>query len=629
MLFRLVLLISVAHAKETGNDFRAWRNEACRELRYALNISGEGNVVAGISDSSSQCTSLEVPHSNSVSGGYCLASLTGAGWYRATAFNPLVELVVGVSGEYGSPPILSASNSGGSMFITRYFALRDATAEAVGYGKWTYPCTLLQEPFKTVCFFHGNYGAISSECDSDTLNLIYTATLTVYGPLIMAYGGPFGVLAAYLTVYFPFLHDLPIPSSDAGFWVFWQKRAHWNAFHDVSSDWVVAHTEDNPNEAEDGIGGQYNYGFDSYYSRGFRAKTGTGWYSNMTVYQVCSISANTPSGMVIFPFSFAGKQWELPEAQTAAGFQAVGKLAGMLISLTMVKSTMVRKQLTVTTKAPQCEEGCPLMDGGFTDNAPLTPILAAASDLPLSIHPRQVALLGPANNMANILYLMGQGPLDIWTFAGLNMCPFTQTSICRMITQTRKLLLTVVDTDTQLQYRTLAGVYSVWRPSQQVITPFCADPLVFDHFNGECYSDSYCHMWTITIPAMSTRIKFTVDVHLFALTMLWLAPSPIAARFVEEFIPSAMLKIDYYSNLKDWFPDFVAVAPQKGGLGFTKPAGHSLLDFMTYLSIRLIFQSVRNREVAHQMYLGQHPHCGWEVYLAVAGYNDNQKYQTR
>merc|ERR1719272_663661 len=114
-------------------------------------------------------------------------------------------------------------------------------------------------------------------------------------------------------------------------------------------------------------------------------------------------------------------------------------------------------------------------------------------------------------------------------------------------------------------------------------------------------------MWAACVPGLSTGLKLTIDRHVFVISMVWLAPTAIAARFVDHYIPNDMLRMKYYENMDGWFPDFVATAPQKGGVGFTKVAGHSLLDYLTYTVQRLTHTLIMNQYRADELDHGGNP----------------------
>jgi len=557
-----------------------------------------------------ECNNLVVPHSNSISGGYCLASLVAAGYYRASVIHEVFDMVTGLTGELGLTPAVSGSNSGGTMFLVRYFALRDSAAESL----WTFPCYLLKTGYRTVCFLHGNFGAISEECYAEHQNLVSVATAVIYGGLIRSNGGPLGVVSSYASVFFSFLNNLPI--AEDNFLLFWGDHAHWNLHLDINSAWSVAYTVISPREAQ---GNTYNFGFDCYLSRGFRTNylgPADKWYLNMTVYTLASISANTLTGISILPFSWAGKQWDNSADQS--GMSSALKIVDLVISFAMVRKLAAQHTLLMTTSRPLCESGCVLLDGGFTDNGPVTPVLAHGSRADSNMRPVHISLLGPSNTMESIKYLMGQGPLAVWTGSGLNLCPFTQVTICTMITEARTLLVPMMEHEASNDYKSISHHYQVYRPDQQVMSSFCHDPLSFDHFLSMCTGDSFCHCAAKAVPGTMTDVQFHVDHYVFILSMVWLKPTQLASRFVEKYVPNAVLQMKYYVHMASWFPDFVAVAPQKGGIGFTKIAGHCLLDYLTYLVERLLKSQTFVRTQAHATWVGSSfPPCGYQIFRKV------------
>jgi len=559
------------------------------------------------------CDDLHVTHSESVSGGYCLASMTAAGYYRAGSVNPIVELISELSGKHGNSPSVTGSNSGGTMFIIRYFAYRDIPV----MNKWTYPCYLLNSVYKSICFFHGNFGVISEECYSETQNLVSVAIATIYGVLQQHNGGPLGVVASYCSVYFIFLANLPISADQNGFISFWTTRAHWNSQKGFMSNWVAAFSLVHPLEASNGVQ-SYDYGWNSYLSRGMSASSLNDWYSNVSVYTAASISANTLSGINMIPFSFAGKAWDT--STDASGASSILKMLGLITSFVMMKKMISQHTVLITRQIQKCEGGCPILDGGFTDNGPITPVLAIASQTIENLLPRQLSLLGPSSTMGSIEYILGRGAMTI-SNAGINLCPFTQIGLCNMMTTMRKLVVPLLPMEVGESYRDIAARYSIFRPDQQSMKPSCSDPLIFDHFQSMCEGDGICHMYASSVPGILTAIRFSVAVHNFVLSMLWLAPTHIASRFVFQYIPQAMLNIKYYSNMDTWFPDFVATAPQKGGVGFTKVAGHSLLDFLTYLVQRMMASEISIRVMAFKISAGFLPSCGYHIFAASQKFN--------
>lgn len=151
-----------------------------------------------------------------------------------TIYNPNGGLV-----KAGLLPIVTGSNSGGSMFATRYFALRTTPSAT----KWSYPCYLLAEPYRTVCYYHAGFGDISQECESETMNVLNLATATVYGGIMTAYGGPLGTASVFLYVYFPFLSGLPVRSKNLQWSEFVKKNVMFSTSFGLPSNWVAARSD--------------------------------------------------------------------------------------------------------------------------------------------------------------------------------------------------------------------------------------------------------------------------------------------------------------------------------------------------------------------------------------------------
>jgi len=610
-----------------GVSGRLSRDAACTAFRGILDDNQTGTFFVS-TNLGPQCANMEAPHAQSVAGGYCLASMTGAGWYRSSAVNPLAELALGISGDMGGKSTVSGTNSGGTMFQVRYLVFNDSPEE----WKWTYPCYLLAEPFKTVCFFHGKFGAISEECDSERMNIFMTATQSCFAAMLPFYGGPLGALASFVTVYYPFLVDVPMGEERRALGTFWEAHSTYNTFLQTSSSWVQAVSLVSPLESSSGLfqaskSQGLNYGFDSYLSRGMTGDKKTHWYANMSVYYCASLSANTPSGFVILPFAFSGKSWDATEEFTILSNRKTSlKILGMGLAFIMVKKTMLMNQVVSSRRIPHCERsGCPVMDGGFTDNGPVIPVLSRAAEMPEQHRPRQVSQLGPANTMDTIKYLLGQGPLNIWTLSGLNLCPFTQSNLCRIMTTIRQLTVPVLPSLIEQSYVAISSNYGIWRPYVQAMYPYCGDPLLFDQFEGSCKTDSVCDMWLTVVASNINSIAFLLANHLFVLTMLWLAPTALATRFVLGLVPQKVINMPYYNNMDSWFPDYVAIAPQKGGLGFTKVAGHSLLDYLTLLTVRLLYKLVSMRTTAGMMFLGINPRCEFKVFQMASAYTTMQQ----
>lgn len=382
------------------------------------------------------------------------------------------------------------------------------------------------------------------------------------------------------------------------------------------SNWLVAVTIDSPAAASH----PYNYGWQSFTPRGLGAFTTDGlpatsaYYSNMSVFAVTSISANTPSGFNLLPFAYGSQ--ELPSSLTFTPMIMGLHLLALVVSFVMVKKLMYTHSV-VSLHPPDCKEGCPAMDGGFSDNGPISPALAYASALPPTDQPRSFTISGASQQFITLKYLMGRGPLGMTSMMSVNVCPFTQTSICTMLGNIRELILSVTPVDTANQYYEIAQVFSVYKPEAQVLATFCGDPLLLDNFMGECTAKGVCSMYLVAVPSNYANIAFSVSSYVFVLTQVFLAATPVAARFVNHFIPEKMRMLNYYRNMDDWFPDFSATALQKGGVGFTKPAGHSLMDFLTYLVQRLALRLLMSKTASGGLVKGMMPTCGYTVYKQI------------
>lgn len=211
--------------------------------------------------------------------------------------------------------------------------------------------------------------------------------------------------------------------------------------------------------------------------------------------------------------------------------------------------------------------------------------------------------------MITIKYLLGTGPLGIWSLNGINICPFTVGGICTILTKTRDMVVGSMADAARQDYFDIGNEYQVFRPSQKMITPYCGDPLTYDLFAGKCLSESACDMWASILPSAVLKIPFTADVYSITFVMVYLQPTKVSARFVYAYMPQDMWLLSYYSNMDSWFPDFDAVSPDKGGLGFTRLAGNSLLDFMTYLTMRLVAFLENCKANANKLSSGVSPPC--------------------
>jgi hypothetical protein len=438
------------------------------------------------------------------------------------------------------------------------------------------------------------------------MNMVGGAVGVVYAGVITAYGGPLGEATTYLSVSIPFLGDLPQSETSAQLTEFWKKKAPWSSRFDMPTEWIIAHTRIAPKE----LGTPFDYSWDSEIPAAYTGFGSVGkYYENLTVTKAASISANTLSVFNLLPFQFAGKSWG---ANGLGSPVTLGlKWYGMALSFILIE------KLKYTKSVVTGDDGAILIDGGMTDNMPLTQNLAKSSRMPASTRPAEFLVSGPSNTMRNAQFLAGTMPMGLWTFGGLNMCPFVQVSICTMIGTVRSLLLGIVSSEVYKEYKSIGSAFEVWRPNMQVYTPFCGDPLNFDHFSGQCYTDGMCHMFITILPNRMADILPTVETWVTALSQVFLSATPVSKRFVLSYIPPEMTRLSYYENMQDWFPDFAAVAKDNGGVGFNNPAGHSLQDYLTYLIQRLTKILVYSKISATAVSYGLIPSCGYEVYTAI------------
>merc|ERR1719263_2434258 len=125
-------------------------------------------------------------------------------------------------------------------------------------------------------------------------------------------------------------------------------------------------------------------------------------------------------------------------------------------------------------------------------------------------------------------------------------------------------------------------------------------------------------MWSTILPSSLNMVAFTPAVHVTLIVMLYLAQTPVSRRWVNDNIPQKMLRMNYWHNMADWFPNIQAAAPDKGGVGFTNNAGNAILDYMTYLALRLSWQLFRNKIDAYLVWMGGRPPCSYVTYSRLS-----------
>jgi len=589
------------HESMSFDGMAARHSSACNALRLVVEQNATRRGVLG-----EDCILITTPHATAVSGGWCLASLTGAGWFRSVAMNILVELTLAITPELGDAPLIMSSNSGGSMFSVRFFSFHDSSSSS----QWTYPCFLLATSFYEACFFHQEFGSVSGECDVSQFNTMFTILTLIYQPVTNKYGGPNGVLYSYLAVYYPFCSDVPIAGS-TNFIKYWHRYGFWSASFQKHVNWGMA-------VSQVGIDKSLVVSLKAYMPRGLYAITSNEWFSNDTIYKVASFSANTMTIFNMLPFAF--------EALAENPIYTIVHLVHATLAFLQVRRLMASYQIVYTNKAPHCGNGCPTMDGAATDNGPMTQGISVTSKEPEHLRVHQLSLVGPISTLISIKYLLGQGPMGLASIGGLNVCPSTEPGVCKVISHIRVLLLSILPSDDRGSYNRLASQYETWRPTHQVFSSYCGDPIMFDIFAGMCSVESLCHLWADIIPGVATGIRFMVSTLVLVMSMVWLSPNPLSSRYVQEFIPAKMIQIPYFSNMMSWFPEYSGVAEQKGGIAFTKPAGHSLLDLLTWLSTRLLNNMIIVFQYSRMVYNGVKLRCGRQIYRDASMFNaDNLK----
>eukprot|EP00746_Dinoflagellata_sp_MGD_P158475 gnl/MRDRNA2_/MRDRNA2_86481_c0_seq1.p1 gnl/MRDRNA2_/MRDRNA2_86481_c0~~gnl/MRDRNA2_/MRDRNA2_86481_c0_seq1.p1 ORF type:complete len:637 (-),score=33.97 gnl/MRDRNA2_/MRDRNA2_86481_c0_seq1:77-1987(-) len=569
-------------------------------------------------DIGDSCDGLHSPLANAISGGWCQASIAAAGWFRAGTLNPILGAILHTDYTPGSQALVTSSNSGGSMFAVRFFALLKLPAKR----KWTFPCYLLGSGLNEVCFFHGDFGKVSQDCEVMNFDITMAASYMVSTPLIMLYGGPFGAFSSAVSVYGPFLSDLPLKNS-MDFGTFWNDCKIYIPKYDSPSFWLVAFTLDSPGEAGQP---EYSWGWDSFTSRGFEALNPSGTVNkiaaNLSIVTVVSISANTLTGINMLPVALTNQGWDMVVTPGVV----VLKMFSIALTYVMLKKFVLTHAIVTVMGgvigSKYCVDGCPAMDGCFSDNGPVTPTLSIGSRIKPIARQTELMVSGPTSTFVMMKYLLGQGPLGIYTMEGINICPFAQPSICTMMGQIRELLVGIMATGPQNSYYAIGSVYQVWNPEAQVLSPFCGNPLVVDEMAGLCKAEGFCSMVATAIPSLRNNIYMTPDPFHIVIAAAFLSASPLAARFVEIFVPSKITSLDYYNNMNQWFPDFSAIAPKTGGVAFTKVAGHLLMDYMTFLAERMILNELEVNTIATKLVAGILPPCGMLAYYDVSDAND-------
>jgi len=350
------------------------------------------------------------------------------------------------------------------------------------------------------------------------------------------------------------------------------------------------------------------------------------YYSNMSLGKAIAESANMQGQFVLLPFAIASKNWD--GISSSAAYSSGLKLLGMTISLIMVKRLGRDHSLWTEYSPPGCASvGCPVIDGSSSDDVPLTPLMSEFSEAHDVNKPVFFMMSGASMTMVTFKFLLGTGPLGIWTFGALNVCPFSEPSKCTAIGKIKDAMVDNFDKQTSLEYWNLVQSFSVYKPEFKLLEPYCGDPLTYDEFEAECSADGVCINYFTVIPSKANKVVFSMDVWITTLAMLFVGATPVSARFVNDFIPERMLNMEYYHNMAKWFPSFSLIAPQKGGVAFTNPAGNALMDFMTFLNMRLTHRLLLAKMDAFNVWKSWTPKCGYSLYnIMTRGTYDNTKY---
>jgi len=259
-----------------------------------------------------------------------------------------------------------------------------------------------------------------------------------------------------------------------------------------------------------------------------------------------------------------------------------------------------------------------MIDSGLIDNGPVVPGISFISEMQTCEIPTHMHVASSTSGFGLFNFYMGQDKLDVWSGAGLNLCPFRDVSYCGAVTQLRELVKRMVPEDVLQKYTELSTAYAVWLPQNQILVSFCGDPIAFDNFKGMCRAKSYCFMATTVIPSLKMRISFTVQIISVIFSVLYLAPTALAKNFVHDYLPQRIYTLPSLQHIAVWFPAFSTMGEEKGGFPFFKPHGHALLDYMTFAVVRLTPEVVRAKLAALPLTRGDSPDCEYANYLSLS-----------
>lgn len=562
------------------------------------------------------CASMQTSWALARSGGSCLAILSLSGTERAGILNPLVGPVFLGSLEYGNLPAITTTSSGGTIFSARWLALRDFQ---VG-GKLVYPCYKLDAAFREVCMFHHAFGSVADVCDHEYFNVFLVAFIQTYSSVIEQTGGWTSPMFFHLQYFFIFFNTLPLGAQEKAYASSFWKR--YLKYSDVPEVWGPGVDVVSPKEATPAA--PFNYGMPAHLVKAYyshlpvsqsECKYKMMSWGNRSLLEMIAQSANVMGLAFLVPFSFNGNNWDSTKTNSELGSL---KVLGLTISYVMVKRLLNTGKLILSSSSssgfPFCEGGCPITDPGLLDNGPVAPVASFVSWMRSCAIPSHIHVASTASAFSLFNYYLGRGSVDMWSGAGNNMCPFPDVSYCSTLTDLRELTKRMVSDEVLHKYTELGTSYATWLPQNQFLSPFCGDPIAFDNFKASCEAKSYCYMIASLIPNSRLLISYTVQVINLLFSVLYLAPTALARSFVHDFLPQRFFNIPAFKHVAVWFPNYSLDGKEKGGMPFFKAPGHSLMDYMTFVIIRLVSHVVTAKQLARSLSLGEVPVCSYQYF---------------
>jgi hypothetical protein len=311
-----------------------------------------------------------------------------------------------------------------------------------------------------------------------------------------------------------------------------------------------------------------------------------------------------------------GKDWDPINGQPKLliSMKAVAMLIGYMNVQSMLRKHMVPK---VTYPSKYCAKGCPVLDAGAVDNGPLSVALSHGSMLPVNLKPRMMFMNGPVSGFAMFDFQFGRGPLNLYQGIVFNLCPFTQAEFCKVLGQIKDIVRNNLSPENMQRWETVRNTFAVYLPQNQILSPYCGDPISFDSFKQRCKAHNFCSIVASVVPSTLMQIKFNPEPYLVLLAVTYVGATSMSAAWAEDYIPSRLFRNDAFRHLTQWFPNFQFIAPSKGGMAFTRPLGHSLLGFLVFLSQRLTTQMLAAKIESHNLYRHKEPECAFLTYERI------------